>query len=346
MNRSGRATVMSGRMFEVREYPVSDPEPGTVLVRQELSGICGTDLHNWEFQRIEHDVILGHENVGVLDTIGDGVEEDYLGNPVREGDRVVFSPGVGYGFLPSEEQPYMRGGFGEYIYLWHPDTVFMKTDLSPDVAVLTEPSACAVHCVTRADIQFGDTIVVQGSGPIGLLTLNWARLAGAGRVICVGGPAGRLEMAKRFGADLTIDISEMPDPEERKRTVRGNTPQGAGADVVFECAGNPAAIVEGLDYLRRSGTYVEYGHFVDSGTFECNPNQMLLRKNLRLEAAWGFETDHFVRSLRMLEKHADIFDGFVSHIIPLDRVEEGIRALHEGYHLEGRDAIKIAVQAG
>jgi len=345
MSRSGRASVMVGKAFEMREYPVPEPEPGTLLVKQELAGICGTDLHNWEFQRLEHDIILGHENVGVIDTLGAGVEKDYLDNPVKEGDRIVLSPNVGYGFVPSEEQPYLRGGFGEYIYLWHPKTIFLKTDLPTEVAVLTEPSACAVHCVTRAKIQFGDTVVVQGSGPIGLLVLNWARLSGAGRVISVGGPRGRLEMAEKFGADLTINIADVPDPEERKRIVRENTPQNLGADVVFECAGNPAAIVEGLDYLRHSGTYVEYGHFVDSGTFECNPNQMLLRKNLRLEAAWGFETQHFLRSLRMLEKHADLFDDFVSHTIPLDRVSEGINALHRGYHLDGKDAIKIAVKA-
>ncbi len=345
MSRIGRATVMKGKEFEVREYPVPEPASGTVLIKQELAGICGTDLHNWEFQRMEHDVIPGHENVGVLDAIGAGVEEDYLGNPVKIGDRVVLSPGVGYGFLPSEEQPYLRGGFGEYIYAWHPESLFLKTDLPIEVAVLTEPSACAVHCVTRAKIRFGDTVVVQGSGPIGLLVLNWARLSGAASVISVGGPGGRLEMAERFGADLTIDIADVPDPNDRKRVVRENTPQSAGADVVFECAGNPAAIVEGLDYLRRGGTYVEYGHFVDSGTFECNPNQMLLRKNLRLEAAWGFESNHFIRSLRMLEKHADLFKDFVSHVIPLERVGEGVNALHAGYHLDGRDAIKIAVKA-
>ena len=68
--RTARATVMSGRKFEIREYHVADPAPGTVLVRQELGGICGTDLHNWEFQRIGHDTILGHENVGVIDALG------------------------------------------------------------------------------------------------------------------------------------------------------------------------------------------------------------------------------------------------------------------------------------
>ncbi|MCZ6677520.1 MAG: alcohol dehydrogenase catalytic domain-containing protein [Candidatus Poribacteria bacterium] len=124
MSRTGRATVMTGKDFEVREYPIPEIEPGTVLLRQELGGICGTDLHNWEFQRIEHDIILGHENVGIIDTLGAGVETDYLGNPVKAGDRVVLSPSGGYGFSPSEEQPYLRGGFAEYI-LWNPKSMFI-----------------------------------------------------------------------------------------------------------------------------------------------------------------------------------------------------------------------------
>ena len=346
MARTGRATVMVGERFEVREYPVPEPEPGTVLLRQELGGICGTDLHNWEFQRMEHDVILGHENVGIIDTLGEGVETDYLGNPVKVGDRVALSPSVGYGFLPSEEQPYLRGGFAEYIYCWNPETMLIKTDLPPEIAVLSEPASCAAHCVSRGKIQFGDTVVIQGTGTIGLLALNWARVSGAGRLIVVGGPPGRLEMAKRLGADLTIDIAEVPDPEERKQIVRENTPQEKGADVVYECSGFPAAIPEGLDFIRYGGTYVEYGHFVDVGTFECNPNQMLMRKNLRLEAGWGFEPHHFVRAVPMLEKYQSFFGDFVSYILPLEDVAKGMNALHTSYNLDGKDAIKIAVKGG
>jgi threonine dehydrogenase-like Zn-dependent dehydrogenase len=338
---------MVGRRFEVREYPVPEPEPGAVLLRQELAGICGTDLHNWEFQRLEGEIILGHENVGRIEALGPGVEKDHLGRPVREGDRVVFAPGTpkgAYGFLPAGEEPYLRGGFGEYIYLWSPETLFLKTELAPQVAVLTEPFAVGVHGAMRAGIQFGDTVVVQGSGAIGLLTLICARISGAGRLIAVGGPAGRLELACQLGADLTIDIGEVPDPEERKKMVREHTPQGA--DVVFECAGFLPAIAEGLDYLKRGGTYVEMGHFVDVGTFACNPNQMFMRKNLRLEAIWGFRPEHFVRALPMLERNEFPFAELVSHVIPLERVAEGFEALHCGYRLDGRDAIKIAVRGG
>ena len=344
MGRTGRASVMSGKDFEIREYPVPEVEPGRVLMKQELGGICGTDLHNWQFQRLGYEVILGHENVGTLDTLGAGVDQDTLGNPVKVGDRVVVSPSRGIGWKPAEEAPHLKGGFGQYIYVWDPATMFIKTDLPSEIAVLTEPSACSYHCVTRARIRLGDTVVIQGTGPIGLLAIAWAKRAGAGRLIAVGGPAGRLEFARRLGADLVINIEEVPDAEERKRIVRDSTRGGKGADVVCECAGFLAAIPEGLDYLRYGGTYVEFGHFVDTGTFACNPNQMLMRKNLRLEAAWGFEAPHFVRSLELLEQYADVFEGFVSHILPLERVAEGFHALDSSYRLDGKDAIKIAIQ--
>ena len=349
MSRTGRAAVMVGERFEIREYPVPEPEPGTILLRQELGGICGTDLHNWEFQRLEGEIVLGHENVGIIDQLGSGVETDAVGNPLRVGDRVIFAPGTNrgaYGFLQAEEQPYLRGGFADYIYLWNPDTLVLKTGLPPEVAVIAEPFTIGVHGVIRSGLTFGDTVVVQGSGAIGLVTLVCAKVSGAGRLIMVGGPPGRLDLARKMGADVTVDIGDIKDPEERTKLVLENTPRGKGADVVFECAGFLPALPEGLGYLRQSGTFIEMGHFVDVGTLDFNPNRLLMRKNLRLEAVWASHTEHFIRGMPILEKNEFPFAEMVSHTIPIDRVAEGFNALSGGYHLDGRDAIKIAVKGG
>ena len=344
---TAKAAVMSGESFEIREYPIPDITPNTLLLKQELGGICGTDLHNWEHQRLSGEIILGHENVGIIDKLGANVKTDHLGQSVAEGDRIVLVPGTNkgaYGFIQAEEEPYLRGGFGEYIYLWNPDTVFIKTEMPAEVGVMTEPFTIGVHGVMRSGLQFGDTVVVQGSGAIGLLTLVCAKISGAGRLILVGGPPGRLELGKRLGADLVIDIAQVTDPEERAQMVRDHTPQGEGANVVFECAGFLGAIPEGLDYLAKDGTYVEMGHFVDVGTFQCNPNTMFMRKNLRMEAVWASRPEHFVRAMPILEKQEFPIQDLVSHIIPIDRVAEGFNALHNGYRLDGKDAIKIAVK--
>ena len=350
MARVGRAVVMSGREFQIREYPVPSPSAGTMLLRQELAGICGTDLHNWEHQRLTGDILLGHENVGIVEELGSGVTTDYIGQPIKLGDRVVFAPGNAagvYGFLPADDQPHFRGGFADFIYLALPDTLVIKTSLQPNVAVLAEPFAVGVHGVIRSKLQLGDTVVVQGSGPIGLVTLIAAKASGAGRLIMVGGPAGRLELARAIGADVVINIGEIRDPAERTKIVRENTANNAGADVVFECAGFLNAIPEGLGYVRRDGTYVEMGHFVDVGSVELNPNQLLMRKNLRLEAVWGYGGyDIFIRAASVLERNEFPFKQMVSHVLPLTRVLDGFEALGRSYRLDGRDAIKIALQGG
>ncbi len=351
MSRIGRAVVALGQDFAIREYEVPDPAPGTVLLRQELAGICGTDLHNWQ-NGIPKPTILGHENVGIIEALGAGVTTDYVGNPVREGDRVILQPGTAggqgaYGFQTNpDEAPHFYGGFADYIYLGLPGTVFIKTSASAEVAVLTEPFTVGVHAVMRGKVQIGDTVVVQGSGAIGLVTLICAKISGAGKLIMVGGPAERLELAKRMGADVVIDIEKVRSAEERTQLVLDETPRRAGADVVFECAGFLPATPEGLGYVRRSGTFVEVGHFVDMGSIDFNINQLLMRKNLRVEAIWGSQTEHFVRAMPILEKNEFPFAEMVSHVLPLERLKEGFDALGGRYRLGDETVIKIVVRGG
>lgn len=348
MGRVGRAVIAHGQNFEIREYPVPEPEPNTLLIRQELSGLCGTDVHNWQ-NGIQEEMLMGHECVGIIDAIGEGMATDYLGNPIQEGDRVVIAPGTShgaYGFKTDPDQPpHFCGGFGDYIYLCFPDTCFIKTDAPPKVAVLIEPFTIGVHALMRANVQIGDTIVVQGSGAIGLMTLICAKISGAAKLIIVGGPSERLELAQRIGADVTINIEEVPSVEERTRLVRSHTTKGMGADAVFECAGTLSAIPEGLGYVKYGGTYCEVGHFVDVGSFSLNPNQMLMRRNVRLEAVWGSRPEHFVRGLPILEKNEFPFADMVSHVLPLSRMREGFEALDGKYKLDGETVIKIAIGA-
>ncbi len=349
MSLTSQAAVMVGEKFEIREYPVPETEPDSVLLRMELAGICGTDLHNWEHQKLEGEILLGHENVGIIERKGSNVKQDLFGNELNEGDRVVFFPrtpdGI-YGFLDPEVQPYLRGGFADYINLRHAEAVIFKVNMPAEVAVLTEPFNIGVHGVMRSGIEFGDTVAVQGSGPIGLVTLMCAKASGAGKLIIVGGPPGRLELARKIGADVIIDIAEMPNPEDRIKLVRESTPRGEGADIVFECAGFLPAITEGLEYVKQSGTYVEMGHFVDVGSMDFNPNQQFMRKNIRMEAIWGGRSEYFMRGIPIMERNEFPFAEMVSHVLPLDRIAEGFNALASGYHLDGKDVIKIALKGG
>jgi L-iditol 2-dehydrogenase len=346
MTRTAKAVVAHGQAFEVREYPVPDPEPNTILLRQELAGICGTDLHNWQ-NGFDEEIIPGHENVGIIEAIGQGVETDYVGQPIKEGDRLIFAPGTGGNGIYGIDQPphVLHGGFAEYVYLSLPNTCFIKTEAPPEVAVLTEPFTIGVHAVMRGQVEIGDTVVVQGSGAIGLVTLICAKISGAGQIIMVGGPADRLELAKRMGADVTIDIETVTSVEERTELVKANTPRKEGADVVFECAGFLPATPEGLGYTKFGGTFVEVGHYVDMGSIDFNINRLLMRQNLTFEAVWGSRFEHFVRGLPILEKNEFPFAEMVSHKLHLGDVQKGFAALNRDYRLDDETVIKIAVQA-
>ena len=140
------------------------------------------------------------------------------------------------------------------------------------------------HAVERAGIALGDTVVVQGSGPVGLNAAIFAQLAGALRVLVVGAPRERLDAALRLGAEDVLDITGVPPSEERVRWVRDRT-AGRGADVVIEASGNPAAVPEGLEMLRDAGRYVVVGQYTDAGDVASIPTATSTAGTRRSSAA-------------------------------------------------------------
>ncbi len=343
MNLTGRAVVATGQDFSIQEATVPDPVPHGVVLKQELGGICGTDLHKWQ-QSLPEPTLLGHESTGTVVALGRDVQQDFQGQPLKEGDRVVYHPrnsGTAYGYR-GPEFPF-SGGFADYISLSDPETCLLKTTADARTAVLAEPFAIGTHAVMRAEVQLGDSVIVQGAGAIGLMVLICARLSGASQIIVIGGPPGRLALARRLGAHVTVDIAAYPDPAARQATVRAHTRRGAGADVVFECAGFLPAVPEGLEYVKQDGKFIECGHFIDVGAIPINPARHFLLPNMRLEGIWGSRFPHFVRGLSLLEQLEWPIGAMVSHILPLERVRDGFEALHHTYRLDGTDVIKIAL---
>lgn len=353
--------------FEVKEYEVPEPAPGTFILRTELAGVCATDAHMYygHLAGTPYPIILGHEFCGVIDKLGAGVVEDSRGKPVKEGDRAIIIPGVScghcyycaiaktptrcanikaYGFMPADAENVLAGGYAQYVYVQYPHTTFLKTDLPAEIAVLTEPLTIAIHGINRAGVRIGDTAVIQGAGAIGLGALIFARYAGAAKIIVVGGPPKRLELAKEFGADVVVDIGEVGDPEERIRLVKEETLGKRGADIVFECAGIPAALPEGLSMLRDSGRYVELGHFTNVGPVSINPHLQMMQKNVDFFACWGGETEFFVQGLPFLEKREWPYEKIVSPIIRMERVKDAIEAIvKRGWKLDGQEIFKVGV---
>ena len=305
----GRVAVLPayGGDFELREYPVPDPEPGAILIRLTRAGVCGSDLHIWRGEMKEvygsppHDLTFGHEMCGRVERLGAGVASDSAGATLREGDRVTFlyffpcgrcpvcirdemgaCPRKGRANRVAGTPPYFNNAYGDYYYLRPGGWVFRIPDeVSDDMAT---PANCAlaqvIYGLTRAGVRMGDSVVVQGAGGLGLNAVAVARDMGANRVIVVDRVPARLALAREFGADHTLSLEELPTPERRIAAVQELT-NGFGADVVADFVGYPDVVPEGLRMLRSGGCYLEVGSIAPGNVFSFDATA-LVRGNVRL----------------------------------------------------------------
>lgn len=370
--RSRAAVVLeAGGAVEIREYEVPEPGPGQFVLRVELTGMCGTDahIHHGRSAGVAFPALLGHEIVGTLHALGPGVHTDHAGRPVAVGDRVGVFPALScgicfecqvrhrpgscgnrrpsYGFAsPVGHVPDLSGGFSEYLYASNAGTVFHRTGLPAGTAVLQEPLSVALHGIERGRVGIGSSVVVQGVGAIGLMAVIAARTAGAARVVALGAPGARLELARELGADAVVDIAEHPGPGQRVRAVRDALGRPDGADCVVGTAGSPQAFAEAIGFVADGGFLAELGNFTDRGTIPFNPYTDLLRRDLTLAGVYGAGPDmqrRYHQALTLLEREDRPYDRVVSHRVPLERVGDALAALDGGYSLDGRDVVKIAV---
>jgi threonine dehydrogenase-like Zn-dependent dehydrogenase len=352
---SVKAAVLTAyqQPLELRDYPeVGDLAPGEALVRVELAGICGTDIHLWLGQLpIPLPVIMGHETVGRIERMGAGLETDWRGQPLRAGDRVTWASSLtcgtcyycrlkqqptrcvarkAYGISYCADQaPHLRGGYAEQIHLRAGTSIFRLPDALPSAAVVGAGCGLvtAIHGMERAPVALSDTVVVQGTGPVGLAALALSRHSGASKVVAIGGPPHRLALAKQFGADAVVDIESNRDPAERLQAVR-DAVGPYGADVVIECVGHPEAVNEGIHMCRDGGKFLVLGQYADAGNISFNPH-LITRKQLQVVGSWGFEARHVDRALSLLETThwTDLFAGEITHRFPLAAANDALDAV-------------------
>ncbi len=354
MTDSVQAVLMTAprRPLEARRLPAPRPRPGGAVLETVASEVCGTDvhLHHGRLPGVPYPIIPGHVSVGrVLET--NGPLADVEGRPIATGALVTFYDVYGtcgacwhclvaraatrcphrrvYGITASAGEG-LLGGWAERI------------EILPGVRVVPLPEGiderdflgggCGLptgfHAVERAGVALGDTVVVQGSGPVGLNAAIFAQLSGAMRVFVVGAPRARLDAARTLGAEDTLDITAMPDPSDRVRWVRDRT-SGRGADVVIEASGNPAAVPEGLEMLRDAGRFVVVGQYTDGGDVSLNPHRHVNRRHATVLGCWGYEFSHLHRSLAMMAKHRGRFRWreLVTAEYPLARAGEALAGM-------------------
>jgi threonine dehydrogenase-like Zn-dependent dehydrogenase len=318
----------------IRSVPWPKVGKKGALIKVGACGVCGTDLHilkgHWP-KPLPWPFTLGHEIGGVLVEVGSDFTEDFMSKPLKAGSKVMIPPlmpcghcyycihypqsankcltPVYYGrYLGFEKAPHLWGGWAEYVYVdldMLPGTKIYKLpdDMPLRLGALSEPLTSCIRAFNRATraggFTWGDTVVIQGSGPIGILAVAAAREMGAGRVICVGAPEQpRLALARKFGAEATVDIEAVKTPAERIQRVR-EIVGGFGADLVMDCSGHPSAGPEGIEMLRDGGTYVEMGQFTDAGAIETSWHR-ICTKDLNVLGSWGFTGNDLPLGVDML----------------------------------------------
>jgi L-iditol 2-dehydrogenase len=356
---------------ELRAIEVTVPtsiEPGALLVRTTAATVCATDVHRWRGEvnsqaaRSKLPVILGHEMVGRVVRLGAGAGQDSVGQPLRVGDRVVWTHGFcgqcractvdhqptvcghrrGYMAAPCTEFPYLTGGFSEYCYVFPSSgRVRLPDDVEDDVA---SAGSCALRTVVHGFERLGrvtvtDTVLIQGSGPLGLFAVALAKSAGVDKVIVIGGPGPRLDLARRWGADHTIDIAELPDPGERLEEVRHMT-GGRGADAVIEVSGAPAAFGEGIGLLRAGGRFLVIGQ-IHGRSLPFDASSIVL-KHAQVIGSLSASVDHYYAAMRFLSRRAGQFrwTDMISNHYVLDEVPAALSAMER--QVEIKPAITFA----
>lgn len=338
---------------EVREFPEPDLEPGSALLDIALSEVCGTDVHlrDGRLSGVPYPLIPGHVSVGYLSKIR-GRMLDVDGTPLREGDAATFLDvhatcgacwyclvarattrcprrrvyGITYG-----ADDVLAGGWAQAMVL-KPGTRAIR--LAKDSFERFMAGGCALptalHTSERAEVALGDTVLVLGCGPVGLVSVALARLRGAAEVLAIGAPRGRLDAALALGAHDALDFRDFSD-DQRRQWVLDRT-RGRGADVVIEATGAPSAVVDAMRMARDAGRVVVTGQYTDHGDAAFNPHLDLNRKHLEVRGCWGSDYSHFHRAAQVAS-HVGL-GAFLGRVetkrFGLHELNEALAAVAEG----------------
>ncbi len=345
--------------YEFREFSIPKVEPGALLVKVEMAGVCGTDVHQMHGKlgvKPQLPVIPGHESIGRIVKIGEARTLDCSGEPVQEGDRIMwahvscgkcFACAVNnqptlcerrfsYGMSHSGAYPFLSGGFAEYEYVIpSADIIKVPTELRNEEVIGV---CCAFRTAVAAFERLGSlgiqsNVVVQGCGPVGLYSTLLAAEGGAAQLIVVGAPTLRLELAKQWGATHVINIDEMPDATQRKAAILKLT-NGRGPDVVIEASGVPIAFREGMDIVRRGGRYLVIGQ--SSEAEQTIIPGLLMLKHLEIIGVGSATIRHYYKAIQFIKNKRNRYNfaAIVTNRYSLNQANEAVNAMMAGKEIK------------
>ena len=362
MTNTAKAAVMvaAGQNLEILEYPLPRVDRGCILVKITCCTICGSDVHTWTGRRAAPTpMILGHEIVGQIVELGEGVTHDCGDRPLKTGDRITWTimDNCGkchscrqkqlmmkcrhlkkYGHDSCEDPPHFVGGFAEYCYITPGTCVVKVPDVLSDEEVA--PANCALATVVAgweaADVKPFENVLIQGAGALGFYAAALAKHYGCRRIIVTDILDHRLDFIKTFGATDAINVGNMSE-QEVVQAVRDLT-DGLGVDCALEVAGIPALIPTGLKCLRTGGRYVEIGNVAPDAHFTYDACDIVLRR-LTLTGVHNYDARHLQAGVDLLAMTHKIFPfkDIVTHRVDLEGINEGLRLADSG------EAVRVAV---
>lgn len=343
--RTGRRIVLGGpgTPLECRAVEVPDPPPGSLLVRTTLAGVCGSDAHrlDGDMPWPGHPIAFGHEGIGVVEALGDGLVADWGGSPVHVGDTVYWQPGSGWwcphgpagmSWPPPADVPSVAA-YQEYAHV-SPGDVFYRVpeDLPVDRLVAF---GCAMPTAVGGwarlgTIEPGQVVVVQGCGPVGLAATVLAGLSPASHVVVIGAPDNRLEAARRLGATAVVAL-EGTTQEERRIAVLDAT-GGRDADVVIEACGRKVAVAEGMALLGQGGRYLVLGLYSGHGTVEIDPFRLNNLDQRIIGSLGASRPSDYLAVIRLAQRFGGPlgFADLITHRFGLADTEAAIQATRSG----------------
>lgn len=296
-------TVAGPRQLRADTEEVTEPSPGRVLVDIAYTGICGTDIHGYTDGHMLPPAVFGHEWTGTVSAVGDGVRG------LQPGQRVVGGVGPACGICRQCVAGHTRhcdtafaeangvdpdapphGAFAGRVHVSARRVIPVPDELSDVEAALVEPATVTFHAVRRVALEFGAIVVVQGAGPIGLLTAQHARNAGAGHVIVSEPAAARRDIAVQLGFPDTV-------APERLQHALNDASDGLGADVVFECAGVASLLQPTAELVRRGGTLALLGFPMTDSTVSYGDWQT---RELTVIGSLAYNHDDFIGAMRAI----------------------------------------------
>ena len=337
--------------LELVEFDIPTLKYGQILVKMSAAGVCGSDVHMWQGEdpRTPLPIILGHEGVGTVVEVK-GNKNYVEGSKIKTSHKILWNRGIVcgkcyyctvlkepslcpnrkvYGInMSSDIAPYVNGCYSEYIVLDANTDVFkIQEDIDPAILVSASCSgATTAHAFDMISNCIGQTIVIQGPGPIGVYSVAFSKALGASNIIVIGGSENRLDLCSEFGATHILN-RKLLKSEEIKQTIMDIT-LGRGADVIVEAAGTRGAAKEGLQLLRMGGTYLSTGYAQPVGSESIDFYADVVRKNVTIKGVWVSDTSHTYKAMNLVINNKDLFSKMVTHRFSLENANEALNSMY------------------